>query len=94
MSVAQLEQPEVPADGIERFVGSDRQAQRGSRRHRSRLGPALEMSRDVHLMSSVSRAGHLSWTDVACSFREVGLKVVPPSASEGGLGTAERYPVN
>lgn len=43
MPVAQLEQPEMPADGIECFMWFNRHAGHKPRRNWPRLGPAFEM---------------------------------------------------
>ena len=44
MSLSQLKDPEVTADGVERFVGGDVGRRRGPWRCRSWLRPALEVT--------------------------------------------------
>ena len=51
MTVAQLEQTEAAADGIERFVWFNTNAGGESRRNRAGLGPAFEMRVGVHGVS-------------------------------------------
>ena len=48
MTIAQLKQTEMSADGVQRFVRFNRDAGSKSRRNNSRLGPAFEMRFGIH----------------------------------------------
>jgi hypothetical protein len=49
MAVTKLEDPEVAADGVERFIGRNLDRQVRTRWHRSRLQPAFEVCFTTHM---------------------------------------------